>query len=91
MSSERGYGGFVDTEKVSQPLETTRVVRLALNVLWDGLPDEMAAAGPVYDALAEIHELRLTSLRCYPSRDYDDSLTVFFTALNALLLSLQGL
>ena len=56
MSSEPGYGGFVDTEKVSQPLEATRVLRLALNVLWNGLPDEVAATGPVYDALAEVHD-----------------------------------
>jgi hypothetical protein len=56
MSSERGYGGHVNTEQVSQPLDATRVLRLALNVLWDGLPDEMTAAGSVYDALAAIHD-----------------------------------
>ena len=56
MSSERGYGDSVNTEEVSQPLEATRVLRLALNVLWNGLPDEMGASGSVHDALAAVHD-----------------------------------
>ncbi len=36
MSSERGYGVPADAEDVSAALESTRILRLALNVLWDG-------------------------------------------------------
>jgi hypothetical protein len=52
-SSEPGYGVPVDTDEVSSTLESARLLRLALNVLWDGLPDDMTT-GPVGDALESI-------------------------------------
>ena len=55
MSSKQGYGGYVDTEEVSSPLESTRVVRLALNVLWTDMPLG-ADTQPVQDALTSIHD-----------------------------------
>ena len=54
ISSERGYGVPVDTDEVSSTLESARLLRLALNVLWDGLPNDMTT-GPVGDALESIH------------------------------------
>jgi hypothetical protein len=54
-SSKQGYGAYVDTEEVSSPLESTRVQRLALNVLWSELP-LAADTGPVQDALTTIHD-----------------------------------
>jgi hypothetical protein len=69
MSSERGYGAPVNTEDVSSSLESTRLMRLALNVLWnelDELPGQMTTE-PVHDALASIHdrvnEIESASLR----------------------------
>lgn len=55
MSTERRYGAPVDTEETSAALESTRRLRLALNVLWDQLPNDMTT-GPVHDALATIHD-----------------------------------
>jgi hypothetical protein len=55
VSSERGYGAYVDTEDVSAPLESTRVLRLALNVLWDRLSPE-AETGPLFEVLTSIHD-----------------------------------
>ena len=54
MSSERGYGVPVDADDVSATLESTRVLRLALNVLWDGLSLD-AETGPVPETLTSIH------------------------------------
>jgi hypothetical protein len=58
MSSERGYGVPVDMDRISSGLESARVLRLALNVLWDSLdslpPD--ADSGPVGDALKSVHD-----------------------------------
>lgn len=45
-----GYG-----EEVSAAVDSTRVLRLALNVLWAGLPGGMTG-GQVGDALMTIHE-----------------------------------
>ena len=56
MSSERGYGVPVDTDGVSPALESTRRLRLALNILWDELPGDLNLAGPVQDALKTIHD-----------------------------------
>jgi hypothetical protein len=55
MSSQQGYGLHVDTDNVSSALETTRRLRLALNVLWDDLPDDMTDT-PVREALETIHD-----------------------------------
>ncbi len=60
MSGEQGYGAYVDTEEVSSSLESTRVLRLALNVLWDNLPPGTETE-PVHDALAGIHD-RITAI-----------------------------
>jgi hypothetical protein len=69
MNSQRGYGVPVDTDEISSALESTRLLRLALNVLWDGLPNDMSAAGPVRDAMETIHsrinEIEATSLRTW--------------------------
>jgi hypothetical protein len=54
MSDEREYGVPVDTDDVSSALESTRLLRLVLNVLWDELPNDMSTAGPVRDALESI-------------------------------------
>ena len=54
-SSDREYGVPVDTDEVSSALESTRMLRLALNVLWDGLPNGMST-GPIRDALETIHD-----------------------------------
>jgi hypothetical protein len=55
MSRKSAYGVPVDTDEVSSALESTRMLRLALNVLWDGLPDGMTT-GPVREALETIHD-----------------------------------
>jgi hypothetical protein len=54
-TSERGCGAPVDTDDISSALEPGRLLRLALNVLWDGLPNDMSAEGPVRDAMQTIH------------------------------------
>jgi hypothetical protein len=54
MSSQQRYGAPVNTDNVSSALETTRRLRLALNVLWDDLPDDMNDT-PVREALQTIH------------------------------------
>ena len=59
MSRMAGYGVPVDIEAVSSSLDSTRLMRLALNVLWDGL-DELpgeTATESVADALASVHDL----------------------------------
>ena len=56
MSNERGYGVPVDTDGVSPALESTRLLRLALNTLWDELPDDLNRAGPVRAAADSIHD-----------------------------------
>jgi hypothetical protein len=58
MSSERGYGVSVNTDDVSSSLESTRLLRLALNVLWHGLNELPAGMTPesVTDALHSIHD-----------------------------------
>ena len=60
MSSNQEHGAYVDTEDVSGPLESTRLQRLALNVLWDELPPG-ANTEPVHDALLSIHN-RITEV-----------------------------
>jgi hypothetical protein len=55
MHGKYGYGVPVDTDEVSSALESTRLMRLALNVLWDGLPNGVST-GPVRDALESIHD-----------------------------------
>lgn len=58
MSSKGGYGVPVDIEAVSSSLDSTRLMRLALNVLWNGL-DEFSdgeTTESVADALASIHD-----------------------------------
>jgi len=54
VRGNHGYGVPVDTDEVSSALESTRL-RLALNVLWDALPNGMSA-GPVRDALETTHD-----------------------------------
>jgi len=56
--SGRPRGGYVDTNELGAVLDATRVRRLALNVLYDGLPGDLMR-GPVEDALATLHD-RLT-------------------------------
>ena len=60
MNSKQGYGAYVDTEQVSSPLESTRLQRLALNVLWNELPPGTNTE-PVHDALLSIHD-RITEI-----------------------------
>ena len=60
MSSKQGYGAYVSTEDVSGPLESTRLQRLALNVLWNELPPGTNTE-PVHDALLSIHN-RITEI-----------------------------
>jgi hypothetical protein len=55
MSNHQRYGAPVNTDNVSSALETTRRLRLALNVLWDDLPDDMNDT-PVREALQTIHD-----------------------------------
>jgi hypothetical protein len=58
MSGKGGYGVPVETEAVNSSLDSTRLMRLALNVLWNGL-DELPGgetAESVADALASIHD-----------------------------------
>jgi len=55
MSSQRAYGAPVDTDEFSSPLEPTRRLRLALNVLCDDLPNEMQTRA-VHDMLRSIHD-----------------------------------
>jgi hypothetical protein len=59
MSHKTGYGVPVDIEAVSSSLDYTRLMRLALNVLWNGL-DEFPGdktTESVADALASVHDL----------------------------------
>jgi hypothetical protein len=54
----RGYGARFDTDEISSSLGSTRRLRLALNVLCDGLddlPDE-TSKGTVTDALRAVHD-----------------------------------
>jgi hypothetical protein len=76
MSSGRGYGVPVDIEHVSSALESTRLMRLALNVLWNGLdelPDD-TTSGPAGDALASIHDrintIESTNLRRFGQAEH---------------------
>jgi hypothetical protein len=58
MSKERVYGVPVDTGNISSTLESTRLLRLALNVLWDGwdgLPSD-ANTQAVREMLPIIHD-----------------------------------
>lgn len=56
ISSERGYGLPVDTNDVTAALESTRLLRLALNTLWNQLPGDLDQADLVRDALEAIHD-----------------------------------
>jgi hypothetical protein len=56
MSSGRGHGLPVDTDEAGSALESTRMLRLVLNVLWSVLPNDMVGPGPVLDALESIHD-----------------------------------
>lgn len=49
------HGAYVDTDELAVILNKTRVLRLALNVLYDDLPDHVKR-GPVEDALVKIHD-----------------------------------
>jgi hypothetical protein len=49
------YGSYVNTNELARTLDETRVLRLALNVLYDGLPRDITR-GPVEDTLATIHD-----------------------------------
>jgi hypothetical protein len=60
MSSKQGFGSYVDTENVSSLLESTRLQRLALNVLWNELPPSTDTE-PMHDALLSIHD-RITEI-----------------------------
>ena len=60
MSSKQGFGSYVDTENVSSLLESTRLQRLALNVLWNELPPGTDTE-PMHDALLSIHD-RITEV-----------------------------
>lgn len=65
-SGKRGYDLPVDTDEVSAAPESARVLRLALNVLWNGRPNGMDE-GPMRDALESIrgwiNEVESASLR----------------------------
>jgi hypothetical protein len=76
MSGERGYGVRVDMNDISSTLNSTRVLRLALNVLWDSLdslpPD--TDSGPVGDALKSVHnrinEIETAGLRLWGQAEH---------------------
>lgn len=53
MNGRPAYGTDVDADEVSAALEPARVLRLALNVLWDGLPDRVSR-GPAREALEAV-------------------------------------
>ena len=67
----------MDTEDVSSPLESTRVLRLALSVLWDNLPSEMNTE-VMHDTLMSIHD-RITGIEI-------DALSMFGTAEHYLII-----
>ncbi len=54
MSGGAGFGARVDAWEVSGAVDSTRVLRLALNVLWDGLPGPVVR-GVVLDGLEAVH------------------------------------
>jgi transcriptional regulator with XRE-family HTH domain len=56
VNANREFSMAVDAEEVSSSLESTRRLRLALNVLWDDLPGDMNAAEPVRGAMETIHD-----------------------------------
>ena len=49
------HGAYVNTDELAGILDKTRVLRLALNVLYDGLPDHITR-GPVEDAFVKVHD-----------------------------------
>jgi hypothetical protein len=53
-ASDNPYGAYVDINELGAALDSTRVLRLALNILWDHLP-----SGIPQGAFTEIHD-RLT-------------------------------
>lgn len=55
MSNHPAQGVQVDLNKVSEALNETRILRLALNVLYDQLSFAIVA-GPVEDLFCQIHE-----------------------------------
>jgi hypothetical protein len=62
VSSGSVYGSHVDTDELALTLEKTRVLRLALNVLYDGMDEiyeehsDAAAMDRFRDTLAEVHQ-----------------------------------
>jgi hypothetical protein len=51
----RPHGAYVDVDELARTLDKTRVLRLALNVLYDDLPDRVTR-GSVEDALVKVHD-----------------------------------
>jgi hypothetical protein len=47
----KGYGAHVDPDNVSGALGSARRLRLALNLLWDGLDEEVGVPGAITDGL----------------------------------------
>lgn len=55
MSDRRVHGLPVDLDEVSRALNETRILRLALNVLYDNLSSDIVD-GPVEDIFCKIHD-----------------------------------
>jgi hypothetical protein len=70
------YGSYVNTNELARTLDETRVLRLALNVLYDGLPRDITR-GPVEDTLATIHDhLTETETRALAQRGFAEHYVV---------------
>lgn len=55
MNNDREYGTRIDADEISSVLEPTRILRLALEVLWGSVPADMETDA-IQKALNEIHE-----------------------------------
>ena len=69
--SGKGYGAHVDPENVSEALDSARRLRLALNVLRDGLNEQVGVPGVITEGLyaasdfiTEMEEAALTQSGC---------------------------
>jgi hypothetical protein len=69
--SGNGYGAHVDPDNVSEALGSARRLRLALNLLWDGLDEEAGVPGVITkglhaasDFITQMEEAALTEFGC---------------------------
>jgi hypothetical protein len=54
-SRDNPYGAYVDINELDAALDSTRALRLALNILWDHLPGGIPH-GPAQDVFTKIHD-----------------------------------